>query len=194
MQKLKISRERKNPFLAYQRKRQKESAEKVQAAIAYVEQVKGNVSYNAVAKLAKMTLAGLKRNKECCMLVERAKARQKGSKLPVGDVTTAMPRTLDDAGMIIGLLRVQNRELRTKLLALQKFVSKYKFPDESQDMTFINASPEGESLADVRKRVITAILDEGVYRLTPNGILDAFNKVVVTKQLLEKAEIPAERK
>ena len=192
--KINLNKERRNPFLNYQRRRQKESAERVQAAIAYIEQVKGSVSYNSVAKLAKMTLAGLKRNKECCMLVERAKARQKGSKLPTGDIMNVIPGSLADAGLIIGLLKVQNRELRAKLLALQSFISKYKFSDKSQDMELISATPEGESLADAKDRVISAVLSEGVYKLTPNGILDAFNKTIVTRQLLEKAGIQIEEK
>ena len=187
MQKRKTKNKPYNPFVDYQKKRQEESANKVQAAIATIEQVKGNVSYNAVAKLAKMTATGLKRNKECSMLIEQAKARQKGSKLPPGDVINAIPRTIDDAISVIRMQRVDIRELRHKLSIYERMMKKYKIVNTNGEVVIERVVEKSESAYDALQRVLNAIFADGVYKLTSDGIIDPYCKVIVNNQLVNLA-------
>lgn len=178
----------KNPFAGYQGKRKEESVVKVQAAIQTIMQFKGKISYSAVAKLAKMTISGIKRNKECVMLIEQTKAHQNGSNLPLINSMNFMPKTIDDAISIIRLQRVEIRELRNKLSIYEKAMKRYNLVKSVNGEYIIEpAEVKANNITDALKRVIQAILDDKVYTLTPEGIKDALNNVVINKYLLTAA-------
>jgi hypothetical protein len=64
-----------NPFKEYQKRRIERNTAKIQAAIDTLRNLKAPITYSAVARLAEMTLSGIRKNSHYVVMVETAKAQ-----------------------------------------------------------------------------------------------------------------------
>jgi hypothetical protein len=175
-----------NPFAEYQKRRKEETLTRVKGAIARIREVKGKVGYRVVAKIAGRTEMAIRHNKEAALLIEQAMAEQRGSVVPLLDHRTVMPQNLDDCHTLIRLLRADNKELGKQIAAYQAHIKHYNLaPDGSNDP----ARAAQSNLYEAALSVILAILEDKIYKLTPDGVRTQSGKLVVPKSQCEAAEL-----
>jgi hypothetical protein len=180
-----------NPFADYQKKRKRETLLKIEAAIKTIQTTKGNISYSNIANLAKMTVTGVKKNKEAVYLIEQARASCKGTELLTTSVNFGvMPNTLSEAISMIRLQKADIRELKKTISIYEKTFKRYNIDkSENGKYSFEPIQRKEQDLIDLHLRILKTILDDKVYKLTSKGIIDPLNKIIVSKNIIEACGI-----
>src|SRR5438093_12015589 len=93
-----------NPFKEFQKQRIERNTAKIQAAIKVLRDLKAPLTYSAVARLAEMTLSGIRKNSRYVMLIETAKAQVSRHLQPHSTPDNEEPRTLEDARALLRIL------------------------------------------------------------------------------------------
>jgi len=174
-----------NPFAEYQKKKRAETVEKVKGAISRIKQVKGKVSYTAVARLADRTEQCIRKNRDAALLVERAIAEQRGASPAVFDSSsTALPTDINECHALIRILRADTRELNRHIATYKALIKRYNI---SSDGTISEADKQKTDAYKALLQVMMNVLSDGIYRLDTEGVVSASGKKIASKILCDAA-------
>lgn len=183
-----------NPFQKFQKQRIERNTGRIRAALETLHHLKAPISYSAVARLAEMTVSGIRKNSRYVMLIETAKAQVSAyiQQSPAPD--NEEPRTLEDALALVRILRARNRTLAHKLNLQARVFQRYNI--QWSDGNFVAVPTEqatrqlDQQQTEFLRKIIQLILDDRVYTLSPDGVISPLNgKPIVSKTLLEAANL-----
>jgi len=183
-----------NPFQEFQKQRIERNTGRIRAALETLHSLKTPISYSAVARLAEMTVSGIRKNSRYVMLIETARAQVSShiQQSPAPD--NEEPRTMEDALALVRILRARNRTLAHKLNLQARVFKRYNI--QWFDGNFVAVPTEqatrqlDQQQTEVLRKIIRLILDDRVYTLTVHGIISPLNgRSIVSKTLLEAANL-----
>lgn len=185
-----------NPFKAYQKKRIEENTAKINGAIATLKKTKAPITISAVARLTGLTVSGISRNSKYVMIIETAKANTSHHIKISSDPTLEDPRTLNDALAVIRILKSKVRDLRNKLNIQARVFKRYNIDFKNGEYTVV---PTVEAVNRMEQdtlealiRIICSIINDKVYEVNSEGLINSFGEVVVPMALIEAAGIKNE--
>ena len=183
-----------NPFKEFQKQRIQRNIGRIQAAIEVLRDLKAPITYSAVARLAEMTLSGIRKNSRYVMLIETAKAQVSAHIQQSPAPENEEPRTLEDARALLRILRAKNRSLAHRVNLQAKVFKRYNL--QWSEGNFIAVPTEqatrqlDQQQVELLRRIITIILDDKVYSLTAQGIVSPLNgKPIVPQAMLQAASL-----
>ena len=183
-----------NPFKEFQKQRIERNIGKIQAAIEVLRDLKAPITYSAVARLAEMTLSGIRKNSRYVMLIETAKAQVSAHIQQSPAPENEEPRTLEDARALLRILRAKNRSLAHRVNLQAKVFKRYNLQWSEGNFIAVPAEQATRQLeqqqVELLRRIITIILDDKVYTLTTQGIVSPLNgKPIVPQAMLQAASL-----
>ena len=183
-----------NPFQEFQKQRIERNTGRIRAALETLHNLKATISYSAVARLAEMTVSGIRKNSRYVMLIETAKAQVSShiQQSPAPD--NEEPRTMEDALALVRILKARNRTLAHKLNLQARVFKRYNI--QWSDGNFVAVPTEqatrqlDQQQTEVLRKIVQLILGDRVYTLTVDGIMSPLSgKPIVSKTLLEAANL-----
>ena len=183
-----------NPFKEFQKQRIERNIGKIQAAIEVLRDLKAPITYSAVARLAEMTLSGIRKNSRYVMLIETAKAQVSAHIQQSPAPENEEPRTLEDARALLRILRAKNRSLAHRVNLQAKVFKRYNLQWSEGNFIAVPTEQATRQLeqqqVELLRRIITIILDDKVYTLTTQGIVSPLNgKPIVPQAMLQAASL-----
>jgi len=183
-----------NPFKEFQKQRIQRNIGRIQAAIEVLRELKAPITYSAVARLAEMTLSGIRKNSRYVMLIETAKAQVSAHIQQSPAPENEEPRTLEDARALLRILRAKNRSLAHRVNLQAKVFKRYNL--QWSEGNFIAVPTEQATLqhqqqqVELLRRIITTISDDNAYTLTTQAIVSPLNgKPIVPQAMLQAASL-----
>ncbi|PYV39346.1 MAG: hypothetical protein DMG06_23425 [Acidobacteria bacterium] len=183
-----------NPFKEFQKQRIQRNIGRIQAAIEVLRDLKAPITYSAVARLAEMTLSGIRKNSRYVMLIETAKAQVSAHIQQSPAPENEEPRTLEDARALLRILRAKNRSLAHRVNLQAKVFKRYNLQWSEGNFIAVPTEQATRQLeqqqVELLRRIITIILDDKVYTLTTQGIVSPLNgKPIVPQAMLQAASL-----
>src|SRR5947208_15644623 len=183
-----------NPFKEFQKQRIQRNIGRIQAAIEVLRDLKAPITYSAVARLAEMTLSGIRKNSRYVMLIETAKAQVSAHIQQSPAPENEEPRTLEDARALLRILRAKNRSLAHRVNLQAKVFKRYNLQWSEGNFIAVPTEQATRQLeqqqVELLRRIITIILDDKVYSLTAQGIVSPLNGKPIVPQALLQAATP----